>query len=402
MAQMAEIGINLRDPGQLVGTLSGGERQTLAIARAEYFGARVLILDEPTSALGVKEAAIVLRHVIRARSRGLAVIFITHNVQHALPVGDRFTILSHGRLAGEFRRGEVGQDELLRLMGGGDELQELARELDELMAASDGQGCRRPASGMNEPPPTAWRAGAGAPRPSLTWRELAGVSTATVSRVLSGRSRGRGDSRERVLAAARTLDYRPSGVARSLKLRTTHTLGLLITDIQNPFFPELVRAIEDRARDRGYVVLLGNGANDPEREGAFLELLAARRVDGVVVASRAASPSAMPGGWGAPGCRRCWSTARAHDGSHAGRDERQPGRRPAGGGAPAGAGPHAAGHGHRVPRTTRPRWSGWRAPGQRVRGAPGGSVTLVIEHCERNVASGAAAATTACSWRIRM
>ena len=145
--QMAEIGINLRDPGQLVGTLSGGERQTLAIARAEYFGARVLILDEPTSALGVKEAAIVLRHVIRARSRGLAVIFITHNVQHALPVGDRFTILSHGRLAGEFRRGEVGQDELLRLMGGGEELQELARELDELMGASDGRLAEPPATG---------------------------------------------------------------------------------------------------------------------------------------------------------------------------------------------------------------------------------------------------------------
>jgi simple sugar transport system ATP-binding protein len=132
--QMAEIGISIRDPSQLVGTLSGGERQTLAIARAEYFGARVLILDEPTSALGVKEAAIVLRHVIRARARGLAVIFITHNVQHALPVGDRFTILAHGRLAGEFVRGEVGQDELLRLMGGGDELVDLARELDALMA----------------------------------------------------------------------------------------------------------------------------------------------------------------------------------------------------------------------------------------------------------------------------
>jgi simple sugar transport system ATP-binding protein len=144
---MAEIGINLRDPGQLVGTLSGGERQTLAIARAEYFGARVLILDEPTSALGVKEAAIVLRHVLRARSRGLAVIFITHNVQHALPVGDRFTILSHGRLAGEFRRGEVGQDELLRLMGGGAELQELARELDELMSASDAHDGGSPAAG---------------------------------------------------------------------------------------------------------------------------------------------------------------------------------------------------------------------------------------------------------------
>jgi simple sugar transport system ATP-binding protein len=136
--QMLEIGIQVRDPSQLVGTLSGGERQTLAIARAEYFGARVLILDEPTSALGVKEAAIVLRHVIRARTKGLGVIFITHNVQHALPVGDRFTILSHGRAAGEFVRGEVDQDELLRLMGGGDELSALARELDELMQADPG------------------------------------------------------------------------------------------------------------------------------------------------------------------------------------------------------------------------------------------------------------------------
>jgi simple sugar transport system ATP-binding protein len=133
--QMLEIGIQIRDPSQLVGTLSGGERQTLAIARAEYFGARVLILDEPTSALGVKEAAIVLRHVIRARAKGLGVIFITHNVQHALPIGDRFTILSHGRSAGEFVRGEVGQDELLRLMGGGDELTELASELETLMAS---------------------------------------------------------------------------------------------------------------------------------------------------------------------------------------------------------------------------------------------------------------------------
>jgi len=133
--QMLEIGITVRDPSQLVGTLSGGERQTLAIARAEYFGARVLILDEPTSALGVKEAAIVLRHVIRARAKGLGVIFITHNVQHALPVGDRFTILAHGRLAGEFVRGEVGQDELLRLMGGGEELADLARELETLMGA---------------------------------------------------------------------------------------------------------------------------------------------------------------------------------------------------------------------------------------------------------------------------
>ena len=135
---MKEIGIEVRETSQLVGTMSGGERQTLAIARAEYFGARVLILDEPTSALGVKQAAIVLRHIVKARARGLAVIFITHNVQHALPVGDRFTILSHGRSAGEFMRGNVSLDQLLSLMGGGQELQDLSRELEALQAEGIG------------------------------------------------------------------------------------------------------------------------------------------------------------------------------------------------------------------------------------------------------------------------
>jgi simple sugar transport system ATP-binding protein len=138
--QMHEIGIDVRDTSQLVGTLSGGERQTLAIARAEYFGAKVLILDEPTSALGVKEAAIVLRHVIRARSKGLGVIFITHNVQHALPVGDTFTILSHGRMGGVFRRGQLSADQLLRHMGGGEELQELSQELEALAAEDRASG----------------------------------------------------------------------------------------------------------------------------------------------------------------------------------------------------------------------------------------------------------------------
>ena len=117
--EMQNIGIEVRDTDQLVGTLSGGERQTLAIARAEYFGARVLILDEPTSALGVKESAIVLRHAISARNKGLGVIFITHNVQHALPIGDSFTILTRGRSGGTFKRGELNADELHRLMGGG-------------------------------------------------------------------------------------------------------------------------------------------------------------------------------------------------------------------------------------------------------------------------------------------
>ncbi|MHB8892627.1 MAG: ATP-binding cassette domain-containing protein [Candidatus Limnocylindrales bacterium] len=136
--KMREIGIVVRDTAQLVGTLSGGERQTLAIARAEYFGARVLILDEPTSALGVKQAAIVLRHILKARARGLAVIFITHNVQHALPVGDKFTILSHGRSEGVFKRGEVSLDRLLGLMGGGAELSDLSRELELLQSETLG------------------------------------------------------------------------------------------------------------------------------------------------------------------------------------------------------------------------------------------------------------------------
>jgi simple sugar transport system ATP-binding protein len=128
-AQMDEIGINIHDTSQLVGTLSGGERQTLAIARAQYFGARLLILDEPTSALGVKEAAIVLRHVANAREAGVGVILITHNIQHALPVGDRFVILAHGRVAGTFERHQIDELSLYRLMGGGDEWRELEQQL---------------------------------------------------------------------------------------------------------------------------------------------------------------------------------------------------------------------------------------------------------------------------------
>src|SRR5262245_4890659 len=133
--EMRRIGIDVRDTDQAVGTLSGGERQTLAIARAEYFGARVLILDEPTSALGVKQSAFVLRHIIAARNRGLGVIFITHNVQHALPIGDTFTILSRGRISGYFKRGEIDAEQLHAQMGGGEELHELTQELKALAEA---------------------------------------------------------------------------------------------------------------------------------------------------------------------------------------------------------------------------------------------------------------------------
>ena len=113
----------------------------------------------------------------------------------------------------------------------------------------------------------------------------AGVSTATVSRVLAGLGQARPDTKARVLEAARALDYRPSEVARSLKRRTTQTLGLVITDIENPYFPQLVRSVEDAARALGYTVLLCNAADDPEREAAYLELLADRRVDGLIIAA---------------------------------------------------------------------------------------------------------------------
>jgi simple sugar transport system ATP-binding protein len=132
--ELAKIGITVNHLRQKVGTMSGGERQSLAIARAEYRGARLLILDEPTSALGVNEAAIVLRHVIRARARGRGVVFITHNVRHALPIGDRFVILRGGRVAGEFSRADLDETALNRLMGGGAEFDLLQQELLELEA----------------------------------------------------------------------------------------------------------------------------------------------------------------------------------------------------------------------------------------------------------------------------
>jgi simple sugar transport system ATP-binding protein len=133
--EMAKMGIDVRDPNQAVGTLSGGERQAVAIARAVYFGAKVLILDEPTSALGVRQSGIVLKYVVQARERGLGVIFITHNPHHAFPVGDRFVLLNRGRLMGSYAKRETSLDELTKMMAGGEELERLSKELEKM--ASD-------------------------------------------------------------------------------------------------------------------------------------------------------------------------------------------------------------------------------------------------------------------------
>jgi simple sugar transport system ATP-binding protein len=130
--QVRDMGIRrIRDAGQLCGTMSGGEKQAMSIARAVYFGGRILVLDEPTSALGVKEAEIVIRLIQRCRDRGLAVILITHNVQHALTVGDHFVVLIHGKVAADFRRGERTREEILDLMAGGEKLQDLMLTVED-------------------------------------------------------------------------------------------------------------------------------------------------------------------------------------------------------------------------------------------------------------------------------
>ncbi len=127
--ELAGMGIDLADVEQPIGELSGGQRQSVAIARAVHFGARVLILDEPTAALGVKQAGVVLKHIAAARERGSAVIFITHNPHHAFPIGDRFVVLQRGSVLASYTRGAVSLDELTRAMSGGAEMEALAHEL---------------------------------------------------------------------------------------------------------------------------------------------------------------------------------------------------------------------------------------------------------------------------------
>jgi simple sugar transport system ATP-binding protein len=127
--ELRKMGIEVKDINQPIGTLSGGQRQCVAIARAVYFGARVLILDEPTAALGVKLSGVVLKNVAAARDAGLGVVFITHNPHHAYLVGDHFVILKLGQAVLDRTRKEVSLSELTAQMAGGDELAELSHEL---------------------------------------------------------------------------------------------------------------------------------------------------------------------------------------------------------------------------------------------------------------------------------
>jgi simple sugar transport system ATP-binding protein len=133
--EMQSLGITrVTDGARLVGSLSGGERQALAIARAVYFGANVLILDEPTAALGVKEATHVLRIIMQARAKGVAVVLVTHNVLHAMMVGDHFAVLIRGEKADDFRKGERTREQITDLMAGGEAMAHLEAELAQLHA----------------------------------------------------------------------------------------------------------------------------------------------------------------------------------------------------------------------------------------------------------------------------
>lgn len=127
--QLSEMGIELGDVSVELSALSGGQRQVVAIARAIYFGARYIILDEPTAALGVKQSGMVLRFIDAARERGMGVVFITHNPQHAYLVGDHFIVLTVGQMSLDAPKEEVTLPELTQWMAGGDELEELKQEL---------------------------------------------------------------------------------------------------------------------------------------------------------------------------------------------------------------------------------------------------------------------------------
>ncbi len=134
-AELDKLGVDLGDPDRAAYTMSGGERQALAIARALYYGARVLILDEPTSALGVRQSGAVLRLIRRVAQRGTCVILVTPKPQHAFWVGDRFLVFKRGRLQEDLRSEDLTLEGLSYLMAGGGEVDELQNVISEAATA---------------------------------------------------------------------------------------------------------------------------------------------------------------------------------------------------------------------------------------------------------------------------
>ena len=129
LSELAKMGIDLPDVDVPIGSLSGGQRQCVAIARAVFFGARVLILDEPTAALGVKQSGVVLKYITAAKEAGFGVVFITHNPHHAHMVGDHFVLLNRGRQKLDCTYDDIDLEHLTQEMAGGDELEALSHEI---------------------------------------------------------------------------------------------------------------------------------------------------------------------------------------------------------------------------------------------------------------------------------
>lgn len=129
---MARVGVTGLDPDQPVSALQAGERQSLAIARAVHFGARALVIDEPTAPLTVAQHVLVLQSVVAARRQGLAVLFVTNNPRYAHRVGDRYLLLAGGQVAGSLTRADIDEDDLIRLLTGGEEMTALVETLAQL------------------------------------------------------------------------------------------------------------------------------------------------------------------------------------------------------------------------------------------------------------------------------
>jgi simple sugar transport system ATP-binding protein len=130
--EMARVGVAGLDPDQPASALQAGERQSLAVARALYFGARALVIDEPTAPMTIARQTLFGQAILAARAQGLAVVLVTNNPRYAHLIGDRFLLLAGGQVAGSLTRDDVDADILTALMAGAEELGTLTDALTAL------------------------------------------------------------------------------------------------------------------------------------------------------------------------------------------------------------------------------------------------------------------------------